>query len=110
MLKALDPQALRLLHQLCKAMYVEGKWPEDFLQSTIVPLQKMTNSQRCEDHRTISLISNASKILLKILNNRLRAATEAYIGSDQFGFRKGMGTREAIAVMGILSERSIEHN
>jgi hypothetical protein len=110
MLKALDPEALRLLHQLCKAMYMEGKWPEDFLRSTIVPLQKKPNAQRCEDHRTISLISHASKILLKILNNRLRATTEAYIGNDQFGFRKGMGTREAIAVMRMLSERSIEHN
>jgi len=105
MLKALDSEASRLLHWLCKAMYVMGEWPNDFLISTIVPLQKKPNAQRCEDHRTISLIAHASKILLRVVNNRLRAATEAYIGIDQFGFRKGMGTREAIAVMRTLSER-----
>ena len=58
----------------------------------------------------ISLISNAAKILLRIINNRLRRAADAFIGLDQFGFRRGMGTREAIAVMRTIGERSFEHD
>jgi len=110
LLKALQGEGEEHLIKLCKAMYNTGTWPEDFLHSTIVPLQKKPNAQRCEDHRTISLISHASKILLRVINNRLRARTKEYIGWDQFGFRKGMGTREALAVMRTLSERNIEHN
>jgi len=64
----------------------------------------------CADHRTISLISHASKILLKILTKRLEAKAEMFIGKTQFGFRRGCGTREAIGVMRTLCERSLEHD
>jgi hypothetical protein len=110
MLKALEGAGQEHLIKLCKSIYDTGIWPEDFLHSTIVPIQKKPNALKCEDHRTISLISHASKILLRVVNNRLRAKVKDYIGWDQFGFRKGMGTREAIAVLRTLSERNIEHN
>ena len=50
------------------------------------------------DFRTISLISHASKIMLSILKKRLNTkAEELYLAEDQCGFRKGCGTKEAIA-------------
>ena len=109
LLKALQGKGEHHLIKLCKDMYNTGTWPEDFLHSNIVTLQKKPNAQRCEDHRTISLISHASKILLRVINNRLTARLEEYIGWDQFGFRKRMGTREAVAIMRTISERNIEH-
>ena len=33
-----------------------------------------------------------------------------YLGRDQYGFRKGCGTRDAFAAMTVLCERSLEHN
>jgi len=38
----------------------------------------------------------ASKVLLRVLTNRLQAKVEAdgCLGEDQFGFRKGTGTRD----------------
>src|SRR6478609_5327045 len=62
----------------------------------------------CSDHRTISLISHASKILLKILTNRIEVKARDFIGRNQFGFRKGCGTRDAIGVMRMICERSLE--
>ena len=96
--------------ELWQAIYNTGLWPKDFLISIIVPIQKKPNAQKCEDHRTISLIAHASKILLKVLNNRVQARTSNYIGWDQFGFRKGVGTREGIATVRTLAERFIEHD
>ena len=64
----------------------------------------------CADHRTISLISHASKILLEILTKRLETKAEMFFGKTQFGFRRGCGTREAIGVMRTLCERSLEHD
>ena len=71
-------------------IYDTGVWPEDFTKTIMVPLQKKPNATECADHRTISLLSHASKIILKILYNRIEAKAESIsaIGEDQFGFRK----------------------
>ena len=83
-------------------------WPSDFTRVVMIPLQKKMNAVECSDHRTISLISHASKILLKILTNRIKAKARDFIGRNQFEFRKGCGTRDAIGVMRMICERSLE--
>ena len=77
----------------------------------MIPLKKKSNATECSDHRTISLVVHASKILLSILTKRIesKVTTINYIGEDQYGFRKGKGTRDAIAVLRCLGERSLEH-
>ena len=90
-------------------MYRLGIWPTDFTRVVLVPLQKKINAVNCEDHRTISLISHASKIMVKILTERIEYKAKNFIGRNQFGFRKGRGTRDAIGVLRMLCERSLEH-
>src|SRR6478609_1413509 len=70
--------------------------------------QKKMNAAECSDHRTVSLISHASEILLKILTNRIEANARDFTGRNQFGFRKGCGTRDAIGVMRMICERSLK--
>src|SRR6478609_11240968 len=89
-------------------MYVKGTWPSDFTRVVMIPLQKKMNAVECSDHRTISLISHASKTLLKILTNRIEAEARDFIGQNQFGFRKGCRTRDAIGVMRMICESSLE--
>src|SRR6476469_6842590 len=89
-------------------MYVKGIWRSDFTRVVMIPLQKKINAVECSDHRTISLISHALKILLKILTNRFEAKARDFIGRSQFGFRKGCGTSDAIGVMRMICERSME--
>ena len=48
--------------------------------------------------------------MLKILTCRLESTTESYPGKDQFGFRKGHGTRDVIAALCLLYERKLEYN
>ena len=93
--------------KICKNMYNTGTWPQDFTKVVMIPLQKKQNAVECADHRTISLISHASKIMLRILTNRIEAKAKDFIGKNQFGFRKGCGTREAIGVLRMLCERSL---
>ena len=45
---------------------------------------------------------HASKIMLKILTKRIRSKAVGLIGKDQFGFRKGCGTRDAVGIMRVL--------
>src|SRR6476661_3605788 len=69
--KVLGAKGTTELVELCKEMYVKGIWPSDVTRVVMIPLQKKMNAVECSDHRTISLISHASKILLKILTNRI---------------------------------------
>ncbi|MGX9339096.1 reverse transcriptase domain-containing protein, partial [Pantoea dispersa] len=50
------------------------------------------------------------KIIARILNRRLEHKIEGVMGEDQFGFRKGKGTRDAIGMVRILSERVLAVN
>ena len=50
-------------------------------------------------HRTIALISHASKVILKILQARLQQYVNHEFTNVQAGFRKGRGTRHQIANM-----------
>jgi exonuclease III len=107
-LKVLGEKAYSQLEELCMQIYMEGIWPDDFTQVVMIPIEKKHNATECSDHRTISLVSHASKILLQILTKRIEAKTVSVIGKTQFGFRRGVGTRDAIGVLRTVVERSIE--
>ena len=62
--KCFREKAVNELIELCQDIYRSGNWPEDFLQTIMIPLRK-PNAATCEEYRTISLLTLASKILLK---------------------------------------------
>src|SRR6478736_10009262 len=72
-LKVLGAKGTKELVKVCKEMYLKGIWPADFTRVVMIPLQKKMKAVECSDHRTITLISHASKILLKIITNRIEA-------------------------------------
>lgn len=82
------------------------------MQTVLIPLKKKANATRCEEYRTISLLTRASKALLEVLAKRLSAKAEAdgCLGEDQFGFRKGSGTRDAVGAHRMMAEISLENN
>src|SRR6266516_1762439 len=75
----------------------------------MIPLPKKNNATKCSDYRTINLICHASKIMLKVLTKRIEAKANHLLGRNQFGFRKGCGTRDAVGVMRALRERSLKN-
>ena len=90
-------------------MYEEGKWPDDFTRVARIPLPKKNNAAHFSDYRTISLLCHAPKIILKVLTKRLEAKARQLLERNQFGFRKGCGTTDAVGEMRMLCERSLEH-
>jgi len=55
-------------------------------------------------------LGQAAKVLIRVLTKRIEAKANAinHIGKDQFGFRKGKGTRDTIAMLRVLGERSLQ--
>src|SRR5215467_9170 len=98
MLQWYGDKAMKELTEICREIYRVGVWPEDLTEIVLVPIKKKTNAVVCEDHWTISLVAHASKIVLKVLINRIEAKAKDFISNNQFGFRKGVGTRDAVGV------------
>ena len=58
---------------------------------------KERRCQRMFKHRTIALISHASKVVLKVLQARLQQYVNLELPDVQAVFRKARGTRDQIA-------------
>ena len=66
-------------------------------RAVFIPTPKKGNPKECSNYRTIALISNASKVMLKILQASLQQYLNWEFPDVQAGFRKGRGTRDQIA-------------
>ena len=86
-----------------------GKWPTPRTQSLVITLSKEGNLQQCQNYRTISLISHPSKVILKIILNRLRPQAEKIIAEEQAGFRAGRSITGQIFNLRILCEKYLPH-
>ena len=60
------------------------------------------------NYHTVSLISHASKIMLKILQAKLQQYVNRELPDVQAGFRKGRGTRNQIANIHWIIEKARE--
>ena len=68
--KAGGPPVAEKLTELFHIMWRKGAIPQEFKDATIIHLFKRTgNPQVCDNHRAISLLSIAGKILTRVLLN-----------------------------------------
>jgi len=74
----------------------------------MIALKKKPQATKCYDHRTISLIAHTAKIVTNILRRRIEKKIEEILGEDPFGYRRGKGTSDAIGMLRIISERTLE--
>ena len=100
---------ISVLLLICNKIWQTGEWPKQWTQSLVITLPKKGNLQLCQNYRTISPISHPSKVMLKILLNRLKLEAEKIIAEEQAGFRPGRSTTEQIFNLRILCERYRQH-
>ena len=96
-----------MLLTICNEVWQTGEWPTPWIQSRIpiITLPKKCNLQLCQNYRTISLISHPSKVMLRIILNRLKLQDEEIIKEEQTGFRAGRSTTEQNSNLKILCEK-----
>lgn len=66
-----------------------GKFPEGWKTSTIIPIEKKTNSNLCEDFRPINMVPTCEKLLEVVVNQQLVSYIEEnnILTCFQAGFR-----------------------
>ena len=106
LLVASGEAGLTELTSLTNMMYQEGCFPEKMNNSIFVTLPKVSGTAKCKKYRTISLMSHVTKLVLRVLMNRLRARSLMEISQVQYGFMPDRGTRNAIFVLNLCWVRS----
>ena len=62
----LKDDAVKVLHLICQQIWKTQQWPQDWKRD-FIPISKKGNAKECSNYHTIALISQASKVMLKIL-------------------------------------------
>ena len=102
-------EGIDLMWRLCCNIWNSREWPKDWCRAVFIPLPKKGDLNKCANHRTISLICHASKILLKVIGRRMKIKLQAGISDEQAGIREGRGTREQIVNIRNIIEKCREH-
>ena len=70
--------------------------------------QRKAMPKECSNYHTVTLISHARKVMLKILQARLQQYVNRELPDVKAGFRKGRGTRDQIANIRWIIEKARE--
>ena len=70
--------------------------PQDWKRSVFIPIPKKGNDKERSNYCTIAFISHTNKVLLRILQARLKQYMNCEAPDVQAGFRKGRGTKDKI--------------
>ena len=86
--KILKDDAVKVLHSICQQIWKTQQCPQDWKRSVFMPIPKKSKAKECSNYPTIAVISQTSKIMLKILQARLQQYVNCELPDVQIGFRK----------------------
>ena len=80
------------IHKLITYIWKNEKLPEEWKESTIVPIHKKGDKTDCSNYRGISLLPTTYKLLSNIVLSRLIPYAKEIIEDHQCGFRRNRST------------------
>ena len=104
----LEDDAVKVLHSVCQHIWKTQQWPQAWKRSVFIPIPKKGNAKECCNYHTVVLVSQASKVMLKIVHARFQQDVNHEIPDVQAGFRKGRGTRDEITNVCWIIEKARE--
>ena len=104
-----DPSvSANILQPLFTAIWKGEKVPADWTKGTIVKIPKKGALNDCNNWRGITLLSVPSKIMARVIVNRISNAVDLSLRKEQAGFRKGRGCRDQIFALRNIIEQCTE--
>ena len=64
--RILKDDAVKVLHSICQQAWKTQLWPQDWKRTAFIPIPKKGNAKECSNYHTIVLISQTSKVMLKL--------------------------------------------
>ncbi|KAI4896154.1 hypothetical protein NFI96_009623 [Prochilodus magdalenae] len=104
-----DPElATNILQPLFTAVWEGKQVPDDWTRGVIVKIPKKGSLSDCNNWRGITLLSIPSKIMTKIIIQRISEAVDARLREEQAGFRRGRGCTDHIFALRNIIEQCTE--
>jgi len=98
------------IHKLIISIWNKEELPEEWKESTIVPIYRKVNKTDCNNYRGILLLPTTYKILSNILLLRLIPYAEEVIGDNQCGFQHNRSTTDHIFCIRQILGKKWEYN
>ena len=86
----LKNDAVKVLLSICQQIWKTQQWPQDLKRSVFIPIPKNGNAKVCSNYHKIALISNTSKVMLKILQARLQQNVNHELSDVQADLEKAV--------------------
>ena len=68
----LKNDVVKVLSSICQQTWKTQQWPQDWKRSVFIPIPKKDNTKECINCCTVVLMLHASKVMLKVLKDRLQ--------------------------------------
>ena len=97
----ISKNACKPISDLINLSFPSGNFPEILKQAKGIPIFKKGDQQNCNNYRPISLLSNISKILEKLIHKQLYGFLEIKncLYTHQYGFKNQHPTNYALITM-----------
>ena len=94
----LKDDAVKVLNSICQQIWKTQQWPQDWKRSVFTPIPKKGNAKECSNYCAIALISQASKVIFKILQARFQQYMNCELPDVQPGLEKAEEKRKDIPI------------
>ncbi|CAG4967151.1 unnamed protein product [Colias eurytheme] len=108
MLKADIEVSVQALTPLLDRIWTSEELPEDWCKGLLITVPKKGDLSLCGNWRGITLLSAPSKVLTRILLNRISKAVEPILRREQAGFRPNRSCTDQINTLRIILEEASE--
>ena len=97
-LKRIIGSIITPLVHICNLSLLTGVFPSSFKLPKVIPVHKKDNTMIVSNYRPISILPNFSKILERIVFNRLYEFLDQHksLNPEQYGFRRSYSTDLAL--------------
>ena len=106
--EALGEFGIEKITDILNEIYYTGQIPTDMSKSIFIALSKKPRATERELHRTISLLSHLTKVLLRVIMMRVRNKIRPEIAEEQCDFVESKGTANAVYMLRTFIERALE--
>uniref|UniRef100_A0A8D9ADY8 Craniofacial development protein 2 n=1 Tax=Cacopsylla melanoneura TaxID=428564 RepID=A0A8D9ADY8_9HEMI len=105
-----DPiTSANILHPIFCEIWENEQIPKEWKKGLLVKLPKKGDLTECRNWRGITLLPIPSKILTRVILNRIKDTIDSKLRREQAGFRKNCSCVDLINTLRIILEQSMEY-